>query len=143
MIKNLKGPDEIPCDGVETAIKFSYRDDKLNGTDGCKTAVTAGTRIGWIKFRKCIEIFKSQRSSSKMKVYKSCVRSAMLYGSETSCVREKRRQLEKNKKAMIRAMCGVKLLDRRNSEEFMDMLSSRSFSIGWLKQEGCGSTVMF
>ena len=29
---------------------------------------------------------------------------------------------EKNRKAMIRAMCCVKLLDRRNSEELMDML---------------------
>ena len=29
---------------------------------------------------------------------------------------------EKNRRAMIRAMCGVKLFDRRNSEELMDML---------------------
>ena len=30
--------------------------------------------------------------------------------------------LRRTERAMIRAMCGVKLLDRRNSEELMDML---------------------
>ena len=30
--------------------------------------------------------------------------------------------LRRTERAMIRAMCGVKLLDRRNSEEMMDML---------------------
>ena len=31
--------------------------------------------------------------------------------------------LRRTERAMIRAMCGVKLLDRRNSEELMDMLA--------------------
>ena len=45
-------------------------------------AVTARTRIGWMKFRKCSEILKGRRFSlkTKEKVCKSCVRSAMLYG---------------------------------------------------------------
>ena len=30
--------------------------------------------------------------------------------------------LKRTERAMIRAMCGVKLLDRRNSEELMNML---------------------
>ena len=30
--------------------------------------------------------------------------------------------LRRTERAMIRAMCGVKLLDRRNSDELMDML---------------------
>ena len=49
------------------------------------------SRIGWIKFRECSEILKGRRFSLKMKgkVYKSCVRSAMLYGSEAWCLREK------------------------------------------------------
>ena len=59
----------------------------------------------------------------KGKVYKSCVRSAMLYGSEAWCLSEKEMAiLRRTERAMIRAMCGVKLLDRRNSEELMDML---------------------
>ena len=47
----------------------------------------------------------------------------MLYGSEAWCLRKKEMAiLRRTERAMIRAMCGVKLLDRRNSEELMDML---------------------
>ena len=67
MVKNFKGPDEILCDGVQTVSKFSYLDDRINTTDWCKTAVTARTRMGWMKFRKCSEILKGRRLSLKMK----------------------------------------------------------------------------
>ena len=47
----------------------------------------------------------------------------MLYGSEAWCLREKEMAiLRRTERAMIRAMCCVKLLDGRNSEELMDML---------------------
>ena len=46
VIENLKGPDELLCDGVETATKFSHLGDKLHAS-GCKTALTARTRIGY------------------------------------------------------------------------------------------------
>ena len=125
VVKNFKGPDEILCDSVETVSKFSNLGDRLSATGGCETAVTAGTRIGWMKFRECSDILKGRRFSLKMKarVYKSCVRSAMLYRSEAWCLREKEMAiLRRTERAMIRAMCGVRLLDRRNSEELMDML---------------------
>ena len=125
VVKNFKGPDEILCDGVETVSKFSYLGDRLNATGRCETAVTARTRIGWMKFRECSEILKGRRFSLKMKgkVYKSFVRSAMLYGSEAWCLTEKETAiLRRTERAMIRAMCDVKLLDRKNSEELMDML---------------------
>ena len=42
----------------------------------------------------------------KEKFYKSCVRSAMLYGSEAWCLREKEIAiLRRTEGAMIRAMC--------------------------------------
>ena len=59
----------------------------------------------------------------KEKFYKSCVISAMLYVSEAWCLSEKEiAMLRRTERAMIRAMYGVKLLDRRNSDELMDML---------------------
>jgi len=62
----------------------------------------------------------------KEKVYKSCERSATLYGSKTWCLREKEMAiLRRTKRAMIRGMCGVKLMDR-NTEELMDMLGQKS-----------------
>ena len=125
VVKNFKGSDEKLCDSVETVSKFTYLGDRLNATGGCEIAITARSRIGWIKFRKCSEILKGRRFSlkTKGKVYNSCVRSAMLHGNEAWCLREKEMAiLRRTERAMIRAMCGVKLLDRRDSEELMDML---------------------
>jgi len=93
--KIMKKPVELLCDGgVETVTEFSYSGDRLNATGGCEVTVTARTTIGWMKFRKCNELLKGKRFSLKMKgnVYKSCVRSAMMYGSETWCLREKKWQ---------------------------------------------------
>ena len=57
MVKNFKGPaDEKLSDGVETISKFTYLGDRLNATGGCETAVTARSRIGWMKFRECSEM---------------------------------------------------------------------------------------
>jgi len=77
----------------ETITKFSYLSDRLNSTGGCEVAVTARARIGWMKFSECVELLKGKRLSLKMKgkVYKNCiVRSAMLYGSKTWCLQEKK-----------------------------------------------------
>ena len=50
------------------------------GDTGCEAAVTARARIGWTKFRECGELLYGKRFSFRMKgrVYRSCVRSAML-----------------------------------------------------------------
>ena len=50
-------------------------------------------------------------------------KSAMLYGSETSCLRENEvANLRRAQKSMVRVMYSVKLVDKRNTEELMDML---------------------
>ena len=47
----------------------------------------------------------------------------MLYGSETCCLRENEVAiLRRAEGSMVRAMCGVKLVDERKSVELMDML---------------------
>ena len=76
-----------------------------------------------MKFRECGELLL-RRFSLKMKgmVYHSCVRSAMLYGSETWCLRENEMIILRAKGAMVRSMCGVKLVDRKNTEDLMKML---------------------
>ena len=111
VVNNFKGSaDEKLCDGVETLSKFTYLGDRLNATGWCETAVTARSRIGWMKFRECSEILKGRRFSLKMKgkIYKSCVRSAMLNGSEAWCLSEKEMAiLRRTERAMIRAMCDV------------------------------------
>ena len=62
----------------------------MNAGGGCEAAGTAGARIDWVKFRECGELLNSKRFSLKLKgmVYRSCVRSVMLYGIETWCLRK-------------------------------------------------------
>ena len=91
VVKNFNRPNQILCYGVETVSKFSYLGNRLSATGGCETAVISKTRIGWMKFKECSEKLKGRRFSLKMKGkdYKSCVRSATLYGSEAWYLREK------------------------------------------------------
>ena len=59
----------------------------------------------------------------KGNVYKIFVRSVLLYGSEAWCLREKEMAImRRTETEMIRALCGVNLLDQRSSEELIDML---------------------
>ena len=116
---------EVLCDEVEIVKDFCYLGDRLNASGGCEIAVTARARIGWMKFRECGESLLGRRFSLKMKgmVYRSCVRSAMLYGSETWCWRENEMIiLRRTERAIVGSMCGVKLVDRKNTEELMKML---------------------
>ena len=56
-------------------------------------------------------------------VYRSCVKSAMLYGGETWCLRETVMAiLRRTERATVRSMCGVKLVDRKKMEDLMEML---------------------
>ena len=99
--------------------------DRLNASGGCEAAVTARVRIGWVRFRKCGELLLGNRFPLKMKgkVYCCCVRSAILYGSETWCLKENEKAiLRRTERAMVRAMCGQKIVDRKTTEEQMDML---------------------
>ena len=76
------------CEEVETVRGFCYLGNRVNAGGGCEAAVTARARIGWVKFRECGELLYSKSFSLKPKgmAYRSCVRSAMLYGSETWCL---------------------------------------------------------
>ena len=108
------------CDEVETVNGFCYLGDRLNSSGGYEAAVTARIRIGWVRFRKCGELLLESRFSLRMKgkVYRCCIRSAILYESEASILRRPER-------AMVRAMCGHKVVDRKTTEEQMDMLELR------------------
>ena len=78
-----------------------------------------------MKFREWGELLNSKRFSLKMKgmVYRSYVRLAMLYGSETWCLRENEMAiLRRTERAMVRAMCGAKLMEKKRTEDLMEML---------------------
>ena len=104
------------CDEVETVNGFFYLGDRLNASGGCEAAVTARVR-----FRKCGELLLGNRFPLKMKgkVYRCCVRSAILYGSETWCLKENKKVILRR---AVRVMCGQKVVDRKTTKEQLDML---------------------
>ena len=56
-------------------------------------------------------------------VYRTCVRSAMLYGRETWCLRESEMAiLRRTERAKVRLTYRAKLGDRMNTEKRMEML---------------------
>ena len=59
----------------------------------------------------------------KGKVCRCCVRSAILYGSKVWCLKENEKAiLRGTERAIVRAMCGQKVVDRKTTEEQMDIL---------------------
>ena len=41
------------CEEVETVRGLFNLGDRMNASGGCKAAVTAKARIGWVKFKEC------------------------------------------------------------------------------------------
>ena len=112
------------CDEVETVNGFCYLGDRPNASGGCEAAVTARVRIGWVRFRECGELLLGNGFPLKIKgkVYCCCVRSAILYGSETWCrIENEKANLRRTERAMVKAMCGQKVVDRKTTEEQMEM----------------------
>ena len=54
-------------DQVDFVKSFCYLGDRLNANGGSEAAVTARTRIGWIKFREYGELLYGRKISLKMK----------------------------------------------------------------------------
>ena len=129
------------CEEVETVRGFCYLGDRVNADGGCEAAVTARARIGWVKFWECGELLNSKMFSLKLKgmVYRSCVRSALLYGSETWCLRENEKAiLRRTERAMVRAMCGadLELMEKKRTEDLMEILGLKETVVQMAKANG-------
>jgi len=105
---------------LEKVSKFCYLGDMLNANGGADSAVIARVRSAWKKFRELSPILTHKGASLavKSKVYTCCVRSCMLYGSETWPLKvEHEAKLESTEMRMVRWMCGVSLQERKTSNE--------------------------
>ena len=82
--------EENLCDEVETVQQFTHLGDRVRAGGGCEATVTARTRCEWVKFMECGVLLCGKRFPLRLKgaVYRSYVRSAMLYGSEAWCLNE-------------------------------------------------------
>ena len=66
------------------------------------------------------------------RIYQSCVRSVMLHGSEKWCLRENEMAILRTEKAMI----GVKIIEKRRSQELKSLLGLKNTSDGLVKASG-------
>ena len=70
---------------IEGVGQFCYLGDVLNDESGSNMASINRVRSGWKKFRELSGVLTNKKVALRLKgrVYAACVRSTMLYGSET------------------------------------------------------------
>ena len=97
----------------------------VSACGGCKAAVTAMTRFGWVKFRECGKLLYCRTFPLRLKsaVYWSYVRPTILCGSEAWWLKESDIGILRWKEiSMVRAICGEQLKDRKRPADLMLML---------------------
>jgi hypothetical protein len=121
-IPELDLGDGVVFEGVK---HFCYLGDMLSGEGGSISATVARVRCAWKKFRELGGILTRRDMSLKLKgkVYVACVRSTMIYGSETWAMNlDQQNRLERTEMRMVRWMCGVSLRERKTSNELRKMI---------------------
>ncbi|XP_057314216.1 uncharacterized protein LOC130655471 [Hydractinia symbiolongicarpus] len=111
---------------LEIVKNFCYLGDMLGSEGGVGRSVTCRIGSAWKKFRELLPLLTSRVLSIEVKgkLYEACVRSVMLYGSETWAVKqEDLDRLERNDMRMVRWMCKASLRDRKSSDELRSRLS--------------------
>lgn len=128
MIDNLENePAEINIrsESIELVKSFCYLGDTINQSGNCFDATTARVNKAWGSFRVLLPVLTNKDISLRQRgyVYRSCVRSILLYASETWALKvEDLHRLERNENSMIRWICSVKLSDRNPTKELRQML---------------------
>ena len=114
---------------LECVPKFCYLGDTLGAGGGADEAVRARVRCAWAKFKELSPILTARGASYhiKGKIFRACVRSVLIYGTETWAMKaENLQSLGRAERMMVRWMCGVSLKDRRRSEDLYGLLGVQS-----------------
>ena len=105
------------------------QDISRGGVSWEQVPLLAVDRVAWKEmtalFKELAPILTSRGASLKIKgkVYKACVQTVMVYGSETWPMKtEDMKRLVRAERMMVRWMCGVSLRDRRSSVELIERL---------------------
>ena len=115
-------------DGHEYEIvdRFCYLGDMLSQEGGCEHAILKRIQTGWLKFRELSGLLIGKGTSLRAKgiIYTTCIRPAMLYGSETWPTKiEDIRKIQRSEMRMLRWMTGVSLGVRKSNECVRSMLA--------------------
>jgi hypothetical protein len=116
---------------LERVNKFCYLGDMIGNGGGAEEATRTRVRCAWGKFTELAPMLTRRGASLKMKgkIYRICVQSVMIYGSETWPMKvEDMNRLERTERMMMRWMCSVSLKDRVPIEELRRRLDIESIS---------------
>ena len=122
---------------LERVNNFCYLGDNMNGGGGSELAITRRIRLRWKAFNSMSSMLRGKRQTwnIKEKIYKTCVRPVMTYGSETWVVRYvEESMLRRAEKRMLRMMCGVQLADGVNTKELMVRLGLDNTIVEMVRQ---------
>ena len=117
---------------LEKVDKFCYLGDTLDADGGCDSAVTARVRSAWKTFCKYLPILTGKGFSLKLKgkVYATCVRSCLMHGSEIWPIKvERELNMNHTEMSIIRWVYGVKLDEKKKSEELRELLGLEPVSL--------------
>ena len=83
---------ELADVSLKSVEEFCYLGDIISAGGGTEASSIARLKSGWKKFRELLPLLTLRGLShlTKDKLYASCVRSVMLYGSETWAVKAER-----------------------------------------------------
>ena len=96
-------------DNLEVTKRFCYLGDMLDAGGGSQSSAITRTQCGWKKFRELLPLLTSKATTRKLKgqLYKACVQTVMLYGSETWAPKaEDEQRLHRNEMSMLKWMDG-------------------------------------
>ena len=108
---------------LEVVYEFCYLRDMIDAGGGCERASIAKTKVAWGKFKQLLSLLTSRALPLNIrgKVYKSCVRSVMLRGSETwAPTKDTTGRLVRNDRAMLRWMYNTKPNQEVGKQEPME-----------------------
>src|SRR5258706_542922 len=118
-------------DTLECVNKFCYLGDMIGAGGGAEKASRMRVKCAWGKFSELRPLLTTRGASLKLKgkIYRACVQSDLMYGSETWAMKaEDMQRLERTERMMIGLMCGVTLTDRKRSEKLLSRLGIEGIS---------------
>ena len=105
---------QVGPDMLEVVASFCYLGDMLSAARGRELSTTTPVKTAWKRFSDLLPVLSSRHLSFKTRgrVYRSCVRSALLHASETwPLTKPSLQRLQLNDRAMIRQICNVRPQD--------------------------------
>ena len=112
-VQNQQGkrePVKMLGEELERVTHFKYLGTSMEEEGGMETEITTRVGAGWKNWMKCRGVMCDIRMPVKLKVkvYKTVIRPAMLYGAETwATTKRQEKRIEVTEMRMLRWMCGV------------------------------------